>query len=211
MPPPRIPVGLPSALLERRPDVAETERQAAAANQQIGIARAAFFPTLTLAATAGVESSSFLNWLTLPSRFWTVGPQLAQTLFDAGKRHAQVDQAQASYDAVAANYRQTVLTAFQQVEDNLAALRILADESAVLDQAVSSAERSVTVSTAQYKGGVASYLQVITVQTIALANQRSAIDVQTRRMTASVLLIEALGGGWDASQLPTTRDVGAKQ
>ena len=205
VPPPQIPVGLPSALLERRPDIAETERQAAAANQQIGIAKAAFFPALTLAATAGVQSSSFLNWITLPSRFWTLGPQLAQTLFDAGKRTAQVDQAQASYDAVAANYRQTVLTAFQQVEDNLAALRILADESAVLDRAVSSAERSVTVSTAQYKGGVASYLQVITVQTIALANQRSAIDVQTRRMTASVLLIEALGGGWNASDITGTK------
>jgi NodT family efflux transporter outer membrane factor (OMF) lipoprotein len=205
VPPPRIPVGLPSALLERRPDIAETERQAAAANQEIGIAKAAFFPALTLAATAGVQSSSFLNWITLPSRFWTLGPQLAQTLFDAGKRHAQVEQAQASYDAVAANYRQTVLTAFQQVEDNLAALRILADESAVLDLAVSSAERSVTVSTAQYKGGVASYLQVITVQTIALANQRSAIDVQTRRMTASVLLIEALGGGWNASDIINTK------
>ena len=199
--PPPIPVGLPSALLERRPDIAETERQAAAANEQIGIAKAAFFPTLTLAATAGVESSSFLNWITFPSRFWTLGPQLAQTLFDAGKRKAQVEQAQASYDAVAANYRQTVLTAFQQVEDNLAALRILADESAVLDRAVSSAERSVTVSNAQYKGGVANYLQVITVQTIALANHRSAIDVQTRRLTACVLLIEALGGGWNASDV----------
>ncbi len=117
-----------------------------------------------------------------------------------------MDQAQASYDAVAANYRQTVLTAFQQVEDNLAALRILADESTVLDRAVSSAERSVTISTAQYKGGVASYLQVITVQTIALANHRTAVDVQTRRLTASVLLIEALGGGWNASESPSIQD-----
>jgi NodT family efflux transporter outer membrane factor (OMF) lipoprotein len=208
VPPPSIPVGLPSALLERRPDVAETERQASAANQQIGIAKAAFFPTLTLAATAGVESSSFLNWITWPSHFWTAGPQLAQTIFDAGKRRAQVNQAQAAYDAVAANYRQTVLTAFQQVEDNLAALRILADESSMLDQAVKSAERSVTISTAQYKGGVASYIQVITVQAIALADQRAAVDVQTRRMAASVLLIEALGGGWDTSKLPTIREVG---
>ena len=210
VPPPQIPVGVPSALLERRPDVAETERQAAAANQEIGIAKAAFFPTLTLAATAGVESSSFLNWVTWPAHFWTVGPQLAQTLFDAGKRRAQVVQSQAAYDSIAANYRQTVLTAFQQVEDNLAALRILADESTVLDRAVSSAERSVTISTAQYKGGVASYIQVITVQAIALANQRSAIDVQTRRMTASVLLIEALGGGWSASQLPSVQDVSGR-
>jgi NodT family efflux transporter outer membrane factor (OMF) lipoprotein len=208
--PPQIPVGLPSALLERRPDIADVERQAAAANQQIGIARAAFYPALTFAASAGVQSTTFLDWITWPSRFWTIGPQLAQILFDAGKRTALVAQAQASYDATAANYRQTVLTAFQQVEDNLAALRILADEVAVLDQAVKSAERSVAVSTAQYKGGTASYLQVISAQTIELQDRRSAIDVQTRRMAASVLLIEALGGGWDASQLPTAQDLARK-
>jgi len=205
--PPRIPVGLPSTLLERRPDIAEAERQAASANEQIGVAKAAFFPALTLAASAGVQSSSFLNWITWPSRFWTIGPQLSQILFDAGKRTAQVAQAQASYDATAANYRQTVLTAFQQVEDNLAALRVLEHESADLDRAVKSAERSVTVSTAQYKAGTASYLQVITVQTIALADERSAVDLLTRRMTASVLLIEALGGGWNVSQLPSVQDV----
>jgi NodT family efflux transporter outer membrane factor (OMF) lipoprotein len=207
---PRIPVGLPSALLERRPDIAETERLAAAANLQIGIAKAAFFPTLTFAAAAGVESSSFINWITWPSRFWTLGPQAAQILFDAGRRKAQVAEAQASYDATAAAYRQTVLTAFQQVEDNLAALRVLEGEAAVLDQAVRSAQRAVTVSTAQYKGGTGSYLQVITTQTIALQDQRSAIDVQTRRMTAAVLLIEALGGGWDASQLPTEQSLAQK-
>jgi len=209
-PPPRIPVGLPSALLERRPDIAEAERQASAANQQIGIAKAAFFPSLTFTAAAGVQSTSFVNWITLPSRFWTIGPQLAQTLFDAGRRSAQLGEVQANYDAVAANYRQTVLTAFQQVEDNLAALRILAQESDVLQQSVKSAERSVTISTAQYKGGVTSYLQVITVQAILLQTQRSAIDVQTRRMTASTLLIEALGGGWDVSQLPTVQNVSTK-
>jgi NodT family efflux transporter outer membrane factor (OMF) lipoprotein len=209
-PPPPIPVGLPSALLERRPDVAEAERQASAANQQIGIAKAAFYPSLTLVATAGVQSTSFVNWLTFPSRFWSIGPQLAQTLFDAGRRSAQLGEAQANYDAIAANYRQTVLTAFQQVEDNLSALRILAEESDVLQRSVQSAERSVTVSTAQYKGGVASYLQVITVQTILLQTQRTAIDVQTRRMTASALLIQALGGGWDASQLPTVKSVSTK-
>jgi NodT family efflux transporter outer membrane factor (OMF) lipoprotein len=206
--PPRIPVGLPSDLLERRPDIADAERQAASANQQIGIAKAAFYPALTFAASAGVESTSLINWITWPSRFWTIGPQLAQTLFDAGKRTAQVEQAQASYDATAASYRQTVLTAFQQVEDNLAALRVLANEATVLEQAVKSAQRSVEVSTAQYKAGTASYLQVITVQTIALQDQRSAIDVQTRRMAASVLLIEALGGGWDVSRLPSPQDVG---
>ncbi|HEV3331250.1 MAG TPA: efflux transporter outer membrane subunit [Bryobacteraceae bacterium] len=210
VPPPRIPVGVPSALLERRPDIADAERQAAAANQQIGIAKAAFFPTLTLAASTGFESSSFLNWITFPSRFWTIGPQLAQTLFDAGKRTAQVAEAEAGYDATAANYRQSVLTAFQQVEDNLSALRVLADEATELEQAVKSAERSVTVSTAQYRGGVATYLQVITTQAIALQDQRSAIDLQTRRMTASVLLIEALGGGWDNSTLPTTKEVAQK-
>ncbi len=209
-PPPPIPVGLPSALLERRPDIAEAERQASAANQQIGIAKAAFFPSLTFTAAAGVQSTSFVNWITLPSRFWTIGPQLAQTLFDAGRRRAQLGEVQANYDAVAANYRQTVLTAFQQVEDNLAALRILAEESAVLQQSVKSAERSVTISTAQYKGGIASYLQVITVQAILLQTQRTAIDVQTRRMTASTLLIEALGGGWDVSQLPTVQNVSTK-
>ena len=208
--PPPIPVGLPSALLERRPDIAGAERQAAAANQQIGIAKAAFYPALTFAASAGLQSTSFINLITWPSRFWTIGPQLAQILFDAGKRNAQLDQAQAGYDATAAAYRQTVLTAFQQVEDNLAALRVLADEAAVLAQAVKSARRSVTVSTAQYKAGIASYLQVITVQSIALQDERSAVDVQTRRMTASVLLIEALGGGWDVSKLPTPEAVATK-
>jgi NodT family efflux transporter outer membrane factor (OMF) lipoprotein len=208
--PPQIPVGLPSALLERRPDIADVERQAAAANQQIGIARAAFYPALTFAATAGLQTTTLLDWITWPSRFWTIGPQLAQILFDAGKRTAQVAQAQASYDATAANYRQTVLTAFQQVEDNLAALRVLEGEVSILDQAMKSAQRSVTVSTAQYKEGTASYLQVITAQTIALQDERSFVDVQTRRMTASVLLIEALGGGWDASQLPTVEDLTRK-
>jgi NodT family efflux transporter outer membrane factor (OMF) lipoprotein len=205
--PPEIPVGVPSALLERRPDIAEAERRAAAANQQIGIAKAAFFPSLAISASAGFQSSSFLNWLTWPSRFWTIGPQLSQILFDAGKRTAQLDEAQAAYDAMAAAYRQTVLTAFQQVEDNLTALRVLEQESADLDRAVKSAERSVTVSTAQYKAGTVSYLQVITVQNVALADERTALSLKTRRMVASVLLIEALGGGWDATKLPAVRDV----
>ena len=207
---PRIPVSLPSALLERRPDIADTERQAAAANLQIGIAQAAFYPTLTFAVSAGLESTSLLTWITWPSRFWTLGPQAAQILFDAGKRKAQVAEAQASYDATAAAYRQTVLTAFQQVEDNLAALRVLENEASVLDQAVKSAKRAVTVSEAQYKGGTATYLQVITTQTIALQDERSAIELQTRRMTAAVALIEALGGGWDASSLPTAESLAQK-
>jgi NodT family efflux transporter outer membrane factor (OMF) lipoprotein len=208
--PPRIPVGLPSTLLERRPDIAEAERQAAAANEQIGIAKAAFFPTLTFALTAGLETNRILDWLTWPSRFWTIGPQLAQTLFDAGKRTAQVAEAQTTYDATAANYRQTVLTAFQQVEDNLSALRVLENEKAVLDQAVSSAKRSVDLSVAQYRGGIATYLQVITSQTIALTDERSAVDLLTRQMTASVLLVQALGGGWETLKLPTATAVAEK-
>jgi NodT family efflux transporter outer membrane factor (OMF) lipoprotein len=206
-PPLPVPLGVASALLERRPDIAGAERQVAAANEQIGIAKAAFYPTLTLSASAGLESTSFLNWLTWPSRFWSVGPQLAETLFDAGKRHAQVSQAEAAYDATVANYRQTVLTAFQQVEDNLSALRILAEEAEVTDRAVKAAEESLTISTDQYKGGIVAYLQVITAQTAALTEERAAVDVLTRRMTASVLLIEALGGGWDASKLPAVTDV----
>jgi NodT family efflux transporter outer membrane factor (OMF) lipoprotein len=206
--PPVIPLGMPSTLLERRPDIADAERQAAAANEQIGIAKAAFFPTLTLAATAGLESSNVLNLLTWPARFWTIGPQLAQILFDAGKRTAQVAQAQAGYDATAAAYRQSVLTAFQQVEDNLSALRVLEQEAGVTEQAVRSAVRSVTVTTAQYKGGTVNYLSVIQVQTIALSDERTAVDLKTRRMVASAALIQALGGGWNADRLPTTRDVG---
>jgi NodT family efflux transporter outer membrane factor (OMF) lipoprotein len=206
-PPPPVPIAVPSALLERRPDIAAAERQVAAANEQIGIAMAAFYPTLTLSASAGFESADFLKWFTWPSRFWSVGPTLAETLFDAGKRHAQVYQAQATYDATVANYRQTVLTAFQQVEDNLAALRILAQEAEVEAVAVKAAEQSLTISTDQYKGGIVSYLTVITAQTAALQDERSAIDILTRRMTASVLLVEALGGGWDTSQLPTAADV----
>lgn len=207
VPPPLIPVAVPSVLLERRPDIAEAERNASAANQQIGIAMAAFYPNLTLSAGAGLQASTIVNWLTWPSRFWTIGPQLAQILFDAGRRTAVVAQFQAAYDATAAAYRQTVLTAFQQVEDNLSALRVLENESTVLDRAVSSAERSLTLSRAQYLGGIAAYLQVITSQTTALQNQRAAVDLHTRRMIASVGLIQALGGGWDASQLPTVKEV----
>jgi len=206
-PPPAVPIGVPSALLERRPDIAASERQMAAANEQIGIAKAAFFPSLLLSASGGFQSTSFSQWLTWPSRFWAVGPQVAETLFDAGKRHAQLDLERAAYDATVANYRQTVLTAFQQVEDNLAALRILEQEAAAEDAAVADAEESLAISTDQYKAGIATYLQVITAQTFALQDERAAVDILTRRMTASVLLIEALGGGWDASQLPTRTEI----
>ena len=205
VPPPPIPVGVPSALLERRPDIAVAERQVAAANEQIGIAIAAFYPTVTLSATAGFQSQTIADWFTWPSRFWSVGPQLAQTIFSGGKRHAQVALEQAAYDATVAGYRQTVLTAFQQVEDNLAALRVLEEEAVAEDRAVKAAQDSLDISTEQYKAGIASYLQVIIAQTTALQNERTAVDILTRRLTASVLLIEALGGGWDVSQLPTPR------
>ncbi len=202
-PPPPVPIGVPSQLLERRPDIAASERQVAAANEQIGIAKAAYYPTLTLSASGGFESAAFRSWLTWPSRFWSVGPQLAEILFDAGKRHAQVAQAEAAYDGTVANYRQTVLTAFQQVEDNLSALRVLADEADVTDRAVKAADQSLRISTDQYKGGVVAYLQVITTQTALFQEQKSAVDLLTRRMTASVSLVEALGGGWGVSELPS--------
>ncbi len=203
LPPPPVPVGVPSMLLERRPDIAAAERQVAAANEQIGIAIAAYYPSVLLSASGGFQSSSITNWITWPSRFWSVGPQLAQTLFSGGRLHAQVDLQRAAYDATVGSYRQSVLTAFQQVEDNLAALRILQQEAAKVEQAVKAAEDSLAISTEQYKAGTATYLQVITAQSAALQDERTAVDVLTRRLTSSVLLIEALGGGWNASQLPT--------
>ncbi len=202
-PPPLIPIGLPSTLMERRPDVTAMERAVAAANEQIGIAKAAFFPILTLSATGGFQSTSLAQWFTLPSRFWSVGPQLAATLFEGGKRRAQADLSEAAYDESVANYRQTVLTAFQQVEDQLSSLRILEQEAAVEADAVQAAQESLEIVTLQYTAGTTDYLQVITSQTAALQSQRQAIDILTRRLTASVLLIEALGGGWDESQLPS--------
>jgi NodT family efflux transporter outer membrane factor (OMF) lipoprotein len=206
-PPPASSIGIPSTLLERRPDVAAAERQVAAANEQIGIAKAALYPSLALSAGAGLQSTVIGDLLTWPSRFWSVGPQLAATLFDAGKRRAQVKLTQAAYDATVANYRQTVLTALQQVEDSLAQLRILSEEGEISDRAVKAAQQSLEISTEQYRGGTANYLQVITSQTSLLQNQRTAVDILTRRMAASVSLIQALGGGWDASQLPSSRDV----
>ena len=206
-PPPASLAGLPSALLERRPDVAAAERQVAAANEQIGIAKAAFYPSLTLGASAGLQSAAIVDLFTWPSRFWSVGPQFAATLFDAGRRRAQVQVTEATYDATVANYRQTVLTAFEQVEDSLAQLRILAQEAEITDRAVKAAQQSLEISTDQYRGGLTNYLQVITSQTSTLQNQRTVVDILTRRMVASVSLIQALGGGWDASQLPSSSDV----
>ena len=201
--PPPLPVGLPSSLLERRPDIAAAERRMAAANAQIGVAEAAYYPSLTLSASGGFQSSSFSNWLTAPSRFWSVGPALAQTLFDGGLRRAQTDQAIAAYDANVAGYRQTVLNGFKEVEDNLAALRILEEEAAIQDEAVQNARQSVALTTNQYKAGIVSYLNVALVQATALTNERTAVDVLNRRLAASVLLVKALGGGWNASDLPT--------
>jgi NodT family efflux transporter outer membrane factor (OMF) lipoprotein len=200
--PPSVPVGVPSELLERRPDVAAAERQVAAANEQIGIAMAAFYPNLSLTATGGLESSSLLKWFTWPSRFWSVGPQLAATLFDAGRRRGIVAGQQASYDATVAAYRQTVLTAMQQVEDNLAALHILSGEADKLQQTIQAAARALDISTAQYRAGTASYLTVITSQATLLGANVNAVTLQTRRLTASVALIEALGGGWNAAASP---------
>jgi NodT family efflux transporter outer membrane factor (OMF) lipoprotein len=201
---PHIPIGLPSELLERRPDIAAAERQVAAANAQIGVAQAAFYPSLTLTGSGGFRSSDLGDLLSRPSRFWAVGPALAQVLFDGGLRRAVSDQAKAAYDAQVAAYRQTVLTGFQEVEDNVAALRILEQEALVQDQAVGLARQSVELTTNQYKAGIVSYLNVVAVQTVALNNERTAIGILGQRLTASVLLVKALGGGWTISELPTS-------
>ena len=199
---PVIPVGVPASLLERRPDIAAGERRVAEANDQIGIARAAFFPSLVLGATGGFTGTSITNWFNWPSRMWAVGPQMSQTIFDAGRRRAVSEGATANYDGTVASYRQTTLTAFQEVEDNLAALRILEKEAQQQREATVSAEESLQLFTNRYEGGVDNYLQVITAQTVLLTNQRNDIDIQRRRMDASVLLVKAVGGGWDTSQLP---------
>jgi NodT family efflux transporter outer membrane factor (OMF) lipoprotein len=201
--PPSIPISLPSELLQRRPDIAAAERRVAEANQQIGIARAAYFPTVTLGGTAGFAGSQGSNWFSWPGGFWAVGPALAETLFDAGRRSATSESARANYDAAVATYRQTSLTAFQEVEDNVAALRILENEAQQQEEAVASSKDSLQLFTNRYKGGVDTYLQVITAETIELANERNAIDIQRRQMDASVLLVKALGGGWNVSNLPT--------
>ena len=199
--PPSIPAGIPSGLLERRPDIAAAERRAAAANAQIGVAQAAYYPNITLIASGGFESAHLAKWLTWPNRLWSVGSTVLQTVFDGGLRGALTDQARAVYDANVASYRQTVLTGFKEVEDNLAALRILEEEALVQDEAVKAARQSVTISTNQYKAGTVSYLDVVTVQTIALNNERTAIDILGRRMTAGVLLIKALGGDWEGTSI----------
>jgi len=205
--PPDISAGLPSQLLERRPDIAAAERRVAEANDQIGIARAAYYPTIMLGASAGFEGDSITNWFTWPSRFWAVGPSMAETLFDGGRRRATSTAAGANYDATVAGYRESTLTAFQQVEDNLAALRILNQEAQQQKEATASAQESLQIFTNRYIGGRDPYLQVLTAQTIALQNERNDVDILRRRMDASVLLVKALGGGWTVSELPKTADL----
>jgi NodT family efflux transporter outer membrane factor (OMF) lipoprotein len=199
---PVVPGALPSQLLERRPDIAAEERRMAAANEQIGIAQAAFYPTVSLSALAGVAGTSPLDWLTWPSRLWAVGPTLSQTLFDHGLRKANSEIALANYDAAVAAYRQSALNAFQEVEDNLAALRELETEAQQQHAATESADRSLELFKTRYEGGVDTYLQVVTWQTAALQDARSDIDIMRRRLEADVLLIKALGGGWNVSSLP---------
>ncbi|MGH9502355.1 MAG: efflux transporter outer membrane subunit [Terriglobales bacterium] len=204
-PPPQIPPGLPSELLERRPDIAAAERRVAVSNAQVGVARAAYFPIFTLTGSGGFESTAITTLIQGPSGFLTAGASAAVTAFDGGRRRAVSDQARAAYDESVANYRQTVLTAFQEVEDNLAALRILNDEARAQEAAVAAAEHSLQLSTNRYRGGVVSYLEVTTAQSTALADERAAVDILRRRMAASVSLIKALGGGWNSASLPSVK------
>ena len=205
--PPAIPIGIPSELLQRRPDVAAQERAMAAANAQIGIAVAAYYPNLTLSASAGFESSTFKHLLDWPSRFWSVGPSVDETIFDAGLRRATVNQYIATYNADIAGYRQSVLTAFQQVEDYLAAVRILSQQIEQQKLAEKSAQQFVDLETGRYQTGIDPYVNVVTAQTTLLADQQTLTSLRTQNMTASVQLIESLGGGWDTSQLPSVADV----
>lgn len=202
-PPPPVPTSLPSALLERRPDIAANERTVAAANANIGIAQTAYYPTLTISADAGLLSSSLKSLFTWAARTWSIGPSVSETLFDFGRRAAQVQSAEADYDATVATYRQTVLSAFQEVEDDLASLRYLAQEAQQQQDAVAAATLSLSLENDRYKAGTDSYLNVITTQTILLNDQQTAVGILQRRMTAAVDLIRAMGGGWDASTLPS--------
>jgi len=201
-PPPAIPAGVPSELLERRPDIASAERLMAAANARIGVAKAAYYPLLNLTAAGGFESGAISTLLSGPSALWAVGPSAIFTLFDGGRRRAASDQAIAAYDQTVASYRETVLTSFQQVEDNLAALRILEKEAQTQNEAVVAAQKYLELSITRYKGGVTSYLEVTTAQSAALADEVTAVNILGRRMVAAVQLVQALGGGWDSSSLP---------
>jgi NodT family efflux transporter outer membrane factor (OMF) lipoprotein len=207
---PVVPLGMPSALLERRPDIAAAERKMAAANAQIGIAYAAYYPSLSLSASYGYESTNFSHFFDLPSRFWSVGPSLSETVYDGGLRRATVNQFITTYNADVASYRQTVLTAFQQVEDSLASVRILSQQILKQEQAVKSSQEVLELETARYQTGVDPYLDVVTAQTTLLSNQQTLANLHVQEMTASVQLVEALGGGWDRTQLPTPPDVSKK-
>ena len=202
-PPPPIPVAVPSRLLERRPDIAANERLVAAANANVGIAETAYYPTLTLSASAGFLSTDLANLFTYASRSWSAGPGVSQTLFDFGRRGAQLEQTRAAYDATVAVYRQTVLSAFQEVEDDLATLRYLSEEAVQQQEAVTAAQQALSLELDRYRAGTDSYLSVITTQTIALNDQLTAISILQRRMSAAVDLVKALGGGWDSSTLPS--------
>lgn len=202
-PPPPIPIAVPSQLLERRPDIAANERLVAAANANVGIAETAYYPTLTLSASAGLISTNLANLFTYASRSWSAGAGVSQTLFDFGRRGAQLEGTRAAYDATVAAYRQTVLTAFQEVEDDLSNLRYLAEEAVQQQEAVVAAQQALALEIDRYRGGIVSYLDVITTQTIALNDQQNAITILQRRMSAAVDLVKALGGGWDSSTLPS--------
>jgi NodT family efflux transporter outer membrane factor (OMF) lipoprotein len=211
IPPPAIPFGVPSQLLERRPDIAASERLMEQANAQIGVARAAYFPTVTLGASAGFQSTSGSSWLSWPSRVWSVGPSISELIYDGGLRRATVEQYRAQYDQTVANYRNTVLTAFQQVEDNLAGLRILSQEIHEQDVAIASAQRSLKLATDRYRLGIDPYLNVITAQTTLFSNQQTAVNLRIAQIVDSVQLIEALGGGWDSSTLPSSQQIISRQ
>ncbi|HTX14322.1 MAG TPA: efflux transporter outer membrane subunit [Candidatus Baltobacteraceae bacterium] len=202
-PPPPVPASLPSELLERRPDIAAAERRVQEANAQIGVARSAYYPQFTLTGDGGFESSRLGTLLQGPAGFWALAGSAAELIFDGGERHGMTAEARAGYDESVDNYRQTTLSAFEDVEDNLAALRILQGEARTQDAAVAAAEHSLDLSITRYKGGVANYLEVTTAQSAALSDERAAVDILTRRMAASVLLIKAVGGGWNVSQIPS--------
>ena len=206
-PPPPVPPGVPSELLERRPDIAAAERIVAAANAQIGIARTAYYPNVSLTGLAGFDSGRITSLLEGPAAFWELAGSAAETLFEGGTRRAALEESRASYNQYVDSYRQTVLTAFREVEDSLSTLRILQEEAQTEDNAVAAAQHYLDLSTSRYRGGVADYLEVTTAQSAALVNQRSAVDILTRRMEESVQLIKAIGGGWDASQLPSIQDM----